>query len=82
MPAFHDLSNKGFMMKTCCLSEQRLMPLVFALRRCADTLSEEFTVNGAGQDRPVRATDYNHREFAHIDPDGNLLLFGSRLPGS
>lgn len=47
----------------------------------ADVMHQEFTAAGAGQDRPVRTTDYRMREFAHIDPDGNLLLFGSPLPG-
>src|SRR5215469_2026275 len=46
----------------------------------ADVMSEEFTAAGGGQGRPVATTDYNMREFPHIDPDGNLLLFGSRLP--
>jgi predicted enzyme related to lactoylglutathione lyase len=44
----------------------------------ADAMSEEFAAAGGGQGRPVRDTDYRMREFAHIDPDGNLLLFGSR----
>jgi len=46
----------------------------------ADAINEEFNAAGAGQGRPVRDTDYKMRELAHIDPDGNLLLFGSRLP--
>jgi catechol 2,3-dioxygenase-like lactoylglutathione lyase family enzyme len=46
----------------------------------ADELAAEFIAIGAGQGRPVRDTDYFMREFAHIDPDGNLLLFGSPLP--
>jgi uncharacterized protein len=46
----------------------------------ADAMNEEFIAAGAGQSRPVRNTGYKMREFAHIDPDGNLLLFGSRLP--
>jgi uncharacterized protein len=46
----------------------------------ADVMSGEFNAAGAGQGRPVRTTDYKMREFAHIDPDGNLLLFGSPLP--
>jgi catechol 2,3-dioxygenase-like lactoylglutathione lyase family enzyme len=29
--------------------------------------------------RPLRDTDYRMREFAVIDPDGNLMLFGSPL---
>jgi ankyrin repeat protein len=45
----------------------------------ADVMSAEFEAAGAGQGRPVRDTDYKMREFAHIDPDGNLLLFGSSL---
>jgi uncharacterized protein len=46
----------------------------------ADVMNAEFDAAGAGQGRPVRDTDYKMREFAHIDPDGNLLLFGSPLP--
>lgn len=45
----------------------------------ADAMKEEFAAAGADQGRPVRDTDYGMREFAHIDPDGNLLLFGSPL---
>jgi uncharacterized protein len=45
----------------------------------ADVMSEELNAAGAGQGRPVRDTDYRMRELAHIDPDGNLLLFGSPL---
>jgi uncharacterized protein len=43
----------------------------------ADELSAEFDASGAGQGRTPRDTDYKMRELAHIDPDGNLLLFGS-----
>jgi uncharacterized protein len=46
----------------------------------ADVMSAELDAAGAGQGRPVRDTDYKMRELAHIDPDGNLLLFGSPLP--
>jgi hypothetical protein len=46
----------------------------------ADAMSQELDAAGAGQGRPVRNTDYKMRELAHIDPDGNLLLFGSPLP--
>jgi ankyrin repeat protein/predicted enzyme related to lactoylglutathione lyase len=45
----------------------------------ADAMSEELNAAGAGQGRPVRDTDYRMRELTHIDPDGNLLLFGSPL---
>jgi uncharacterized protein len=46
----------------------------------ADELSAEFAASGAGQGRTPRDTDYKMRELAHIDPDGNMLLFGSPLP--
>jgi uncharacterized protein len=45
----------------------------------ADTIAREFELAGMAQGRTARDTDYRMREFAHIDPDGNLLLFGSRL---
>jgi uncharacterized protein len=45
----------------------------------AGELSAEFDASGAGQGRTPRDTDYKMRELAHIDPDGNLLLFGSPL---
>ena len=45
----------------------------------ADELSAEFDASGASQGRTVHDTDYKMRELAHIDPDGNLLLFGSPL---
>ena len=45
----------------------------------ADALSAELDASGAGQGRTPRDTDYKMRELAHIDPDGNLLLFGSPL---
>jgi len=45
----------------------------------ADELSAELDASGAGQGRTPRDTDYKMRELAHIDPDNNLLLFGSRL---
>src|ERR1700733_4777326 len=44
-----------------------------------DELSAEFDASGAGQGRAPRDTDYKMRELAHIDPDGNMLLFGSTL---
>jgi ankyrin repeat protein len=46
----------------------------------ADALSAELDAADAGQGRVPRDTDYKMRELAHIDPDGNLLLFGSRRP--
>ena len=45
----------------------------------ADELSAEFDAASAGQGRTPRDTDYKMRELANIDPDGNMLLFGSPL---
>ena len=45
----------------------------------ADAVSAEFDASGVGQGRAPRDTDYKMRELAHVDPDGNLLLFGSDL---
>ena len=45
----------------------------------ADEMSAEFDASGAGQGRTPHDTDYQMRELAHIDPDNNLLLFGSPL---
>jgi uncharacterized protein len=45
----------------------------------ADELSAELDAAGAGQGRTPRDTEYKMRELAHVDPDGNLLLFGSPL---
>jgi predicted enzyme related to lactoylglutathione lyase len=45
----------------------------------ADELSAEFDAAGASQGRAPRDTDYKMRELANIDPDGNMLLFGSPL---
>jgi ankyrin repeat protein len=47
-----------------------------------EELSAEFAAAGAGQGREPRDTDYGMRELAHIDPDGNLLLFGTPLAKS
>ena len=44
----------------------------------ADTLSGEWQAAGvAGRFHPVGATDYGLREGAYVDPDGNLVRFGS-----
>ena len=49
--------------------------------RDADGLYEEWTRPGiGGQTRPVGPTPYQLREGAHIDPDGNLIRFGSPMP--
>src|SRR6202044_2835272 len=53
---------------------------VYISVEAAGELSAEFDASGAGQGRSPRDTDYKMRELAHIDPDGNMLLFGSPLP--
>lgn len=44
----------------------------------ADVLAAEFRASGSPPRRDPHDTDYGMREFAHVDPDGNMLLFGSR----
>jgi hypothetical protein len=48
----------------------------------ADALAAELTAAGLDQGRRARDTDYRMREVAHLDPDGNLLLFGSPAPAA
>jgi DNA-binding MarR family transcriptional regulator len=46
----------------------------------ADALYEEWSRPGVGgRTRPVRPTPYKLREGSHIDPDGNLIRFGSPI---
>ncbi|HEY2203574.1 MAG TPA: MarR family transcriptional regulator [Pseudonocardia sp.] len=50
--------------------------------RDADDLAREWSRPGiGGRLHPPVDTDYRVREGAHIDPDGNLIRFGSRLLG-
>jgi Ser/Thr protein kinase RdoA (MazF antagonist)/predicted enzyme related to lactoylglutathione lyase len=47
----------------------------------ADALYAEWTRPGIGGiTRPVGDTDYRLREGSHVDPDGNLIRFGSPFP--
>lgn len=47
----------------------------------ADALRAEWTAAGVGgRHGAVTATDYGLREGHHIDPDGNLVRYGSPLP--
>jgi Ser/Thr protein kinase RdoA (MazF antagonist) len=47
----------------------------------ADALFEEWGRPGiAGRTRPPGDTPYQLREGSHVDPDGNLIRFGSPLP--
>lgn len=46
--------------------------------RDADALYEEWTKPGVGGlTRPVEPMPYGLREGSHVDPDGNLIRFGS-----
>lgn len=49
----------------------------------ADALAREWEAAGATVRAP-RATDWGQHEGAHVDPDGNLIRFGSPIarPGS
>jgi DNA-binding MarR family transcriptional regulator/catechol 2,3-dioxygenase-like lactoylglutathione lyase family enzyme len=48
--------------------------------RDADALYEEWSRPGiGGQTRPVSPMPYRLREGSHIDPDGNLIRFGSPM---
>lgn len=48
----------------------------------ADALHAEWRASGAlGVLMPANDTEYGLREFAHFDPDGNLLRVGSWLLG-
>lgn len=42
-----------------------------------DQIYAEFTAADVEIRQPPHDTDYKMRELAYIDPDGNLLLFGS-----
>ena len=46
----------------------------------ADDLYRRVERRGSGDSREPFDTDYKIREGAHIDPDNNLLRFGSPLP--
>ena len=49
--------------------------------RDADALYEEWSRPGiAGHTHPVEPTPYQLREGSHVDPDGNLIRFGSPMP--
>jgi DNA-binding MarR family transcriptional regulator len=49
--------------------------------RDADALYEEWSRSGIkGRTLPVATTEYKMREGTHIDPDGNVIRFGSDLP--
>lgn len=45
----------------------------------ADALHRKLAATGLPKIGDPHDTDYRMREFSSIDPDGNLILFGSRL---
>jgi predicted enzyme related to lactoylglutathione lyase len=45
----------------------------------ADALHAHWQAEGIEGLKPLRDTDYRMREFAIIDPDGNMMLCGSPL---
>jgi hypothetical protein len=45
----------------------------------ADTLHAHWQAADIPGLRQLRNTHYDMREFAYVDPDGNMILFGSRL---
>jgi uncharacterized glyoxalase superfamily protein PhnB len=47
----------------------------------ADRLAEEWRQNGA-EVSPLTDTDYGKHEGTHIDPDGNIVRFGSPTQGT
>lgn len=49
--------------------------------RDADALYQEWSQPDiGGRTQPVGATPYGLREGSHLDPDGNLIRFGSPMP--
>jgi uncharacterized glyoxalase superfamily protein PhnB len=45
----------------------------------ADSLYREWKAVGVEKLREPRDTTYGMREGSHIDPEGNLIVFGSRI---
>jgi Glyoxalase/Bleomycin resistance protein/Dioxygenase superfamily len=60
---------------------KRTAGCVWLLVEDADALYEEWVAAAVGDTRRPFDTHYKIREGAHIDRDGNLLRFGSPLPG-
>ena len=56
---------------------KRTASCVFVRVDDANALHAHWRSAGVGSVRPPRDTDYGMREFAVIDPDGNLMLYGS-----
>ena len=56
---------------------KRTASCVFVRVDDANALHACWQTAGVGDVRPLRDTDYGIREFAVIDPDGNMMLYGS-----
>jgi hypothetical protein len=57
----------------------RTASCIFVRVSDANALHEEWSGNCVPGLRDLYDTDYRMREFPYIDPDGNLILFGSPL---
>ena len=59
---------------------QRSAASAYLYVRDADALYEEWARPGiGGLTRPVGPTAYGLREGSHVDPDGNVIRFGSAM---
>lgn len=58
---------------------KRTATWVYVSVESADGMAAELEAAGMAQGRAAHDTDYGMREVAHIDPDGNLVLFGSPM---
>jgi len=58
---------------------KRTASCVFVRVDDADALHAQWRTTGSDCIKTLRNTNYGMREFAVIDPDGNLMLYGSPL---
>ena len=61
------------------LNPRQNMSHVYVRVRGADLLYERFPKDAIHPNGSLRTQDYGMREFAVIDPDGNLLTFGEPI---
>jgi DNA-binding MarR family transcriptional regulator len=77
---FADRDGTGLHLITVPADEALHPASAYLYVRDADALYEEWCQPGiGGQTHPVSATPYKLREGSHLDPDGNLLRFGSPI---
>jgi hypothetical protein len=76
---FADRDGVGLHVQT--VHEETLYPSsAYLYVRDADALYDEWSRPGiGGETRPVRPTEYKLREGSHVDPDGNVIRFGSPM---